>query len=346
MRALAILIVLGATAALAGTTDDAIPDSRYLDYASGFAPYTAFVSGLEAADGRLFYATGVAIHDRYVVTAAHVASEAGTCLVTVNAKTTRITRIFVHAEWQPGHMGLNDIAIMQTAEPIGLAWYPPLSDGGESPGDVCQIAGFGITSEPMATFRPSWWEGKADANVEAVADEILAAVAALVTAGNYGDTANDKTSVALATFGRKSIAGIRAAAVKRKMRTARSVLCLNPDFFSALLGDLDANVYGGREAIQGGTLPGVLGFRAIVEIPQYEGPGFLCHPSAIAVASRKVPLADEGPYKLVKEIVEPETGLVLTNVILAHGPDGSLNNSVTALYGVDVGDEGALLRLV
>lgn len=208
------------------------------------------------------------------------------------------------------------------------------------------IAGFAITSEQMATFRPSWWEGKADANVEAVADEILAAVAALVTADNYGDTAADKTAVSLATFGRKSIAGIRAAAVKRKMRTARSVLCLNPDFFSALLGDLDANVYGGRDAIVGGTIPGLLGFRAICEIPQYEGPGFLCHPSAIAVAARKVPLADEGPYKLVKEITEPETGLVLTNVVLAYGPDGSLNNSITALYGVDVGDEGALLRLV
>jgi hypothetical protein len=208
------------------------------------------------------------------------------------------------------------------------------------------IAGFAITSEQMANFHPNWWEGKADANAEAVADEILAAVAALVTADAYGDTAADKTAVSLATFGRKSIAGIRAAAVKRKMRTARSVLCLKPDFFSALLGDLDANVYGGRDAIVGGTIPGLLGFRAICELPQYEGPGFLCHPSAIAVASRKVPLADEGPYKLVKEIVEPETGLVLTNVVLAHGPDGSLNNSVTALYGVDVGDEGALLRLV
>jgi hypothetical protein len=208
------------------------------------------------------------------------------------------------------------------------------------------IAGFAITSEQMANFHPNWWEGKADANAEAVADEILAGVAALVTAGNYGDTAADKTTVALATFGRKAIAGIRAAAVKRNMRVARSVLCLNPDFFSALLGDLDANVYGGREAIQGGTLPGVLGFRAIVEIPQYEGPGFLCHPSAIAIASRKIPLADEGPYKLVRDINEPETGLTMTNVVLAHGADGSLNDSVSCLYGIAAADGGALMRLV
>ncbi len=155
------------------------------------------------------------------------------------------------------------------------------------------IAGFNISSEQMANFHPNWWEGKAEMNAEEIADTILAAVAALVTADNFGGGVADKTTVALATFGRKAVAGIRAAAVKRKMRTARSVLCLNPDFFSALLGDLDANVYGGREAIVGGTLPGILGFRAIVEIPQYSGPGFLCHPDAIAVASRKVPLADE-----------------------------------------------------
>ncbi len=208
------------------------------------------------------------------------------------------------------------------------------------------IAGFGISPEQMANFHPNWWEGKADANAEEVADTVLAAVAALVTAENYGDTAADKASVALASFGRKSVAAIRAAAVKRDMRPARSALCLNPDFFSALLGDLDANVYGGREAILGGTLPGILGFRAIVEIPQYEGPGFLCHPDAIAVATRKVPLADEGPYKLVRDITEPETGLTMTNVVLCHGPDGSLNDSVTCLYGVAAANEKALMRLV
>ena len=145
MRALAISIVLGATAALAGTTDDAIPDARYLDYAAGFAPYTAFVTGLEASDRQVYFATGVAIADRWVLTAAHVASEAGTCLVVVNDQCIRIETIFVHHEWQPGRMGLNDIALLRTAAPVGLAWYPPLCEGGEEAGDLCQIAGFGIT---------------------------------------------------------------------------------------------------------------------------------------------------------------------------------------------------------
>lgn len=208
------------------------------------------------------------------------------------------------------------------------------------------IAGFGITPEQMATFRPNWWEGKADENAAAVADTILAAVAALVTAANYGDEAEDKIALPLGSFTRKSIAALRAAAIKRKMRISRSVLCLNPDYFSTLLGDLDATLYGGREAIVGGTIPGLLGFRAIAEIPQLEIPGFLCHPDAIAVATRRVAVADTTPYKLVRDITEPETGLTMTNVVLVHGPDGSLNDSVTATYGAAVGNEDALMRIV
>ena len=208
------------------------------------------------------------------------------------------------------------------------------------------IAGFGITPEQMATFHPNWWEGKADANVVTVADTILAAVAALVTGANYGDTDADKIALALAGFGKKGVASLRAKVVARKMRVAQSALCLNPDYYSALLGDLDANLYGGREAVVGGAIPGLLGFRVVMEVPQLEIPGFVCHPDAIAVATRSVAVADPGPYKLVREITEPETELTMTNVVYVHGPDGSLSDSVTATYGAAVGNSGALLRIV
>ena len=155
MRALAILSVLAATAAPAGTTDDAIPDSRYLDYASGFAPYTAFVTGLDAPDRRVYFATGVAIADRWVLTAAHVASEAGTCQVMVNRQNLRVETIYVHHDWQPGKMGHNDIALLRTVAPIGLAWYPPLCEGGEQAGDLCQIAGHGITGKISTGYTHS-----------------------------------------------------------------------------------------------------------------------------------------------------------------------------------------------
>jgi len=208
------------------------------------------------------------------------------------------------------------------------------------------IAGFAITSEQMVNFRPNWWEGKAERNAKNVCDTMIAAFVALVTPGNYGDTAADKLGVKLASFNRKALGPIRAAAVAKKLVPEDCALCLSPDFYSALLNDLDALVYGGREAIVGGVIPGLLGFANIVEVPQLTIPGFVCHPDAIAVATRKIALADTSVYKLVTEVTEPETGLTMTEVVYPHGPDGSLNHSVNAAYGASVGNKDAMLRLV
>lgn len=213
--------------------------------------------------------------------------------------------------------------------------------------DDRRIAGFQITPAQMANFHPQWWEGKAELNAAEMADAILSAVVGLVTADNYGDAAADKLTVSLTGFGRKAISTIRAKAIKDKeLRINRSVLALNPEFFSALLGDLDANVYGGRDAIVGGVIPGLFGFNAVVELPQLEIPGFVAHPDAIAVAGRAIPFLGTAPYEKVQNITEPATGMVMTNVLYIDGATGKGNFSVNALFGKDVGEATSLMRLV
>lgn len=208
------------------------------------------------------------------------------------------------------------------------------------------IAGFGITPAQMANFHPNWWEGKAELNAAEVADSVLAALIALVTAANFGDAAADKATVSLAGFDAKAVAALRAKAIAKKLRVNRAVLALNPDFYSALLGTLDANVFGGREAMVQGVIPGLLGFRAVVEIPQMTAPGFIAHPDALAIAGRQIPFLSTKTYEQVKEISEPETGFPMTQVIYVDGPTGKGNFSVSALYGVAVGNDDSLLRLV
>lgn len=208
------------------------------------------------------------------------------------------------------------------------------------------IAGFGITQEQLANFAPHWWEGKAALNAAEVANSVLTTIFGLVTAEAYGDTAADKITVAAASFGRKAVAELRPKVVAKKLNPSRSVLVLNPDFFAALLSDLDAHVYGGREAITGGVIPGLLGFRSIIEAPQYTGPGFVCHPDAIAVASRAVQVADTTPYKEFGAITEPTTGLTLNRVLYTAGDTGTTTLSIECLFGADVGNEKALVRLV
>jgi hypothetical protein len=206
--------------------------------------------------------------------------------------------------------------------------------------------GFAVTPTMMANFRPNSWEGKGVLNQKEMADAVLADVVALVTPANYGDTAAKKLAVALASFKRLAVAELRAKIVKAKLTPAKCVLALNPDFFSALLADLDSQVYGGREAIVGGAIPGLLGFRAIIEVPQYAEPGFVCHPDAIAVGSRRVAVADTTPYKEFGSMVEPETGLAMNRVVFTDGNTGKTNFSTECWYGANVGNADALCRLV
>ena len=75
-------------------------------------------------------------------------------------------------------------------------------------------------------------------------------------------------------------------------------------------------------------------------------PGFVCEPSSIAFAARGFRPANNTPYRAIREIKDPESGLVLTLVEYGDGPTGDLSESVTTRIGAAVGDAGALVRLV
>lgn len=253
---------------------------------------------------------------------------------------------------QPGE----DVLVAMVSGDAAAAWNDSSNNFASTPAtlgdrkvpiDQRVKSGFAITPAQMANFHPQWWERKGELNAAEIADAILTSVAGLVTADNYGDAAADKLAVSLTGFGRKSITPIRAKAMKDKnLHPSRSVLVLNPEFFSALLGDLDANVYGGREAIEGGVIPGLFGYRAIMELPQLDSPGFVAAPSAICVAGRTIPFLGTAQYDKVQNITEPNTGMVMTNVLYVDGPTGKGSMSVNALFGRAVGDDTALMRLV
>lgn len=208
------------------------------------------------------------------------------------------------------------------------------------------IAGFAITRKQLANFRPNWWESKAALNAESVAGAVLEDVFGLVTAENYGDTAKDKISMPLAGFDNTKIADIRAECRKKGLRPNRSVLVLNPDYYSAGLKGLSAEKLGSTEALKGGVLPGLFGFNAVVEAPTYAGPGFVCHPDAIAVASRIEPPASDKVFERYGLITDPTTGLTLAVVWATEIATGTTSMSVSCVYGCGVGNKQALIRLV
>ena len=151
-----------------------------------------------------------------------------------------------------------------------------------------------------------------------------------------------------ASFAKAGVAKIAAAveSATNKLRVKFSTLALSGEYFYSLLGGLDANVYGGREAILNAVIPGLYGFRKVMLVHGLDCPGFVCEPSALAFASRGFRPADDKPYTAVREIKDPETGLSLTLVEYPDGPSGDLSESVTCRIGAAVGDPGALVRLV
>ena len=142
MRWAALIFVLALPAA-AGTIEDSVPDSRYVEYGRAFSTYTARFKGT-AADGRTHSATAVLIAPRWALTAAHVAEGCdGVTLRYSGDRSQSIGKVVLHPEWG-NKIGYADIALLQADDDFGLDFYPPLSEGGEV-GRVASVAGYGVT---------------------------------------------------------------------------------------------------------------------------------------------------------------------------------------------------------
>ena len=208
------------------------------------------------------------------------------------------------------------------------------------------IAGFAVTAAQARNIQRRWWEGKADLNATAVAASAQTAVTNLVTKENFEKVV---TSVgAASSFAKSGVAKIAAAIenATNKLRVKFSTLALSGEYFYNLLSGLDANVYGGTEAIRNGVIPGLYGFRKVMLVHGLDSPGVVCEPSSIAFGARAFRPVDDTPYRAVREITEPESGLTLTLVEYPDGPSGDLSESLTTQIGASVGDSGALVRLV
>ena len=126
---------------IAGTTDDRHDDAAYIQYGKGFAPYTARVHSCPGDDP--WEGTATAIADRWLLTAAHVVGDSENAIARLGDRAVDVEKIIRHPDYRIGKTGVNDLALLRTAQPLGLDFYPPLSDGGEKKGDVCSIAGYG-----------------------------------------------------------------------------------------------------------------------------------------------------------------------------------------------------------
>ena len=105
--------------------------------------------------------------------------------------------------------------------------------------------------------------------------------------GLLNDT-NVTATATLAGTAKINFADLFATVYEKNLDIDQTVLMLTPEMFAKLLGTLDANVYGGDEAIRGGRIPGLYGFKSVVCAPGLasQWKGCLADVNSIGCAAR------------------------------------------------------------
>jgi hypothetical protein len=195
---------------------------------------------------------------------------------------------------------------------------------------------FSITQKMLMEMRVDEWREKAAMNVASVVNAIFADLTALIVVGNF-----PKSQVlTAATTTLDKIAELRTYAATNKIPPSQAALVLNSTLYSTLLAKLPYHVFGDQNPIKTGSVPGILGFANVIEIPQMTMPGFICLQSALAVALRAVPVLDATPYGLRSIIQDETSGLFVTRTVFTNGPVGTTTDTVESAYGVAAGEIG------
>ena len=182
-----------------------------------------------------------------------------------------------------------------------------------------------------------FWNKVAEAGRNAIANAVEKSIGDAITTALASIT---KETTALGTLTLAKLAGLRG---KCKGKIGDTVLVLSPEKFDEALGLFDSSVYGGTEAVRGGVIPNLYGFKSVVrmELPNYAdstpSTAALIPSNAIAVATRAVAVGDESCYSEIGTQAD-ENGFAIT--VMRHGSaatgKGFLN--VTALVGATVVD--------
>lgn len=181
-----------------------------------------------------------------------------------------------------------------------------------------------------------------DATARAVADSLLA----LITPSNFS-ASQVRTQ---ANFDSDDLADAAATLTNNKAPRGLRNLMIGPGYASSLAKDsaiMDASGYGTAGPLQDGELGAVHGFG----IAEYQGipstnnlEGFYCHPSALCIAARQIGKPLYGNVEVIDSI-EPRTGLPIQCRKFYHPTQGKYYLTVGILYGVQVGNQDALIRL-
>lgn len=179
----------------------------------------------------------------------------------------------------------------------------------------------------------------------AIGDTIGKAVYNYVV-GLINDTNVTTNSETFTGASKAAFADLFKTTYEKGLDISETVLMLTPAMFAKLLGTLDANVYGGVDAIRGGRIPGLYGFKSVVCAPGMATGlnGALVDRNSIGVAARYLePLA--GAYVSAWQASDPVSGMPIGFRYAADLASGQRYLAGEALVGAKIIREKGIVLL-
>lgn len=155
------------------------------------------------------------------------------------------------------------------------------------------------------------------------------------------------TTTATTPSTKAQIAGLYAVAANNDLPVDRCIVALKPTQFANVLAQLDANVYGGSEAIRLGVIEGLYGFKAFVcapNLPEGTDGAIICD-SAVGVASRYLFPGTEGAYPQAWSATD-DNGFTLGFRRFMDLATGSNKFAGDVLFGASLLQPTKIVRLV
>jgi len=190
---------------------------------------------------------------------------------------------------------------------------------------------FMYTDRDVAETEVQWFRDVGYATGDAIGRGIYNTVIGLLNDTNVTLSAESSLSA------KSDFAGLVDTTYANQLDIGNTVLMLGPTYFANLLGTLDAYVYGGPEAIRGGYVPGLYGFKSVVCAPGLADgwKGALVDANSIGIASRYLaPMA--GAYVDAWKASDPNSGLTIGYRSFANLCTGRRYLDAEVLFGAKI----------
>ncbi len=201
-----------------------------------------------------------------------------------------------------------------------------------------------ITDRQVAETNIDFFEGAGRAIGDKLGQAVVGGALALVGDASVTLSASFTTTN---SQNKAATANLYAIADNNGIDPRDAVVVLPPAKFAGILSQLDANVYGGWEAIRDGLVPNLYGFYGVfssTQLPNGVG-GAIIHREALGIASRYLePMG--GVYEEVAQVKDDKSGFTIGFRMFGQKETGRRYIAGECLYGAALLQPTKIVKLI